>query len=155
MPGYQCILAPTDFSDSATHAVHAAAGLARQYKAELHLLHIVAAQVYYAEMPEMMLPPMEGLTEQLLASGKEKLEKLTLEIDKGLQPCIHVEESASRPADAITEIAGHIKTDLIVIGSHGNTGLMRILIGSTAERVVREAACDVLVIKPRRETCEN
>jgi len=149
MPGYQCILAPTDFSDSATDAVQAAAGLARQYKAELHLLHIVAAQVYYAEMPEMMLPPMEGLTEQLLTSGKEKLEKLASEIGKGLHPHIHVEESATRPADAIAETAGNIKADLIVIGSHGRTGLMHILLGSTAERVVREATCDVLVIKPK------
>jgi len=148
MPGYQCILAPTDFSDSATNAVCAAAGLARQYKAELHLLHIIAAQVYYAEMPEMMLPPIEGLSEQLRTSGKEKLETLASDMGKNLHPRIHVEESAARPADAITETAANIKADLIVIGSHGRTGLMHILIGSTAERVVREASCDVLVIKP-------
>jgi len=148
MPGYQCILAPTDFSDSATNAVRAAAGLACQYKAELHLLHSIATQVYYAEMPEMMLPPMEGLSEQLRASGKERLEKLASDMGKNLHPRIHVEESAARPADAITETAANIKADLIVIGSHGRTGLMHILIGSTAERVVREASCDVLVIKP-------
>ncbi len=152
MPGYQCILAPTDFSGSATNAAHAAAGLARQYKAELHLLHIVATQVYYAEMPEMMLPPMEGLTEQLRASGKEKLEKLASDMSKSLHPHIHIEESAMRPADAIVETAANIKADLIVIGSHGRTGLMHILLGSTAERVVREAACDVLVIKPEKAT---
>jgi len=147
MPGYQCILAPTDFSDSAAGAVQAAVGLARQYKAELHLLHIVAAQVYYAEMPEMMLPPMEGLSEQLRASGKERLEELASGVGEGLHPHVHVEESAARPADAIAEVAEDIKADLIVIGSHGHTGLMHALLGSTAERVVREAACDVLVIK--------
>lgn len=149
MPGYQCILIPTDFSDPATKAVHAAAGLARQYKAELHLLHIVAAQVYYAEMPEMMLPPMEGLSEQLRASGKERLEKLASDIGKDLNLCIHVEESAMRPADAIAETAENIKADLIVIGSHGHTGLRHIFLGSTAERVVHEADCDVLVIKAK------
>jgi len=152
MPGYQCILAPTDFSGPATNAVHAAVGLARQYKAELHLLHIVAAQVYYAEMPEMMLPPMEGLTKQLQASGQEKLEKLVSDMGKNLHPHIHVEESAMRPADAIVGTAANIKADLIVIGSHGRTGLMHILLGSTAERVVREAVCDVLVIKPEKAT---
>jgi len=155
MPGYQCILAPTDFSSPGTDAVHAAAGLARQYKAELHLLHIVAAQVYYAEMPEMVLPPIEGLSKQLLASGKKKLKKLTSNIGKGLHPHIHVEESAARPADAIAETAEEIKADLIVIGSHGRTGLMHILLGSTAERVVREAACNVLVIKPSPEAHQN
>jgi len=123
MTGYQSILAPTDFSDSATDAVRAATGLARHYKAELHLLHIVAAQVYYTEMPEMMLPPMEGLSEQLLTSGKEKLEKLASDLDKGLHPHIHVEESAARPADAIVETAANTRADLIVIGSHGRTGL--------------------------------
>ena len=147
---HQCILVPTDFSGSATDAVHAAAELARQYKTELHLLHIVAAQMYYAEIPEMMLPPMEGLTEQLRASGKEKLEKLASDMSKNLHPHIHIEESAMRPADAIVETAANIKANLIVIGSHGRTGLMHILLGSTAERVVREAACDVLVIKPEK-----
>jgi len=151
MPGYQCILAPTDFSDSATKAVHAAAGLAHQYKAELHMLHIVATQVYYAEMPEIMLPPMQGLCEQLRASGKERLEKLASEIGENVHRCIHVEESAARPADAIAETAANIKADLIVIGSHGHTGLMHTLLGSTAERVVREADCDVLIIKPCSE----
>jgi len=152
MPGYQCILAPTDFSDPATNAVRAAAELARQYKAELHLLHIIAAQVYYAEMPEMVLPPMEGLSEQLRASGQEKLEKLSSDIGKDLHSYIHIEESAARPADAIVEATANIKADLIVIGSHGHTGLMHILLGSTAERVVREATCDVLVIKPEKTT---
>ena len=150
MPEYQCILAPTDFSDSAGNAVHAAAGLARQYKAELHLLHIIAAQVYYAEMPEMMLPPMEGLSRQLRASGKERLEKLTSDLGRGLHPHIHIEESAARPADAIIEASANIRADLIVIGSHGRTGLMHILLGSTAERIVREAGCDVLIIKPNK-----
>ncbi len=152
MPEYQCILAPTDFSGSATKAVHAAAGLARQYKAELHLLHIVAAQVYYTEMPDMALPPMQGLCEQLRVSGKERLEKLVAEIGDGVHCCIHVEESTARPADAIAETAANVEADLIVIGSHGHTGLMHTLLGSTAERVVREADCDVLVIKPGSTT---
>jgi len=150
MPGYQCILAPTDFSDTATAAVHAASGLARQYKAELHLLHIVATQTYYAEMPEMMLPPMEGFSLQLLASGKEKIGEVASGLGKEIHVHTHVEESPGRPADAIAEIAKSIKADLIVIGSHGRTGLMHILLGSTAERVVREATCDVLVIKPKK-----
>lgn len=150
MTGYQSILAPTDFSDSATDAVRAAAGLARHYKAELHLLHIVAAQVYYTEMPEMMLPPIEGLSEQLRASAKEKLESLVSTLGKNLHLFVHVEESAARPADAIVETAANTRADLIVIGSHGRTGLMHILLGSTAERVVREAGCDVLVIKPKK-----
>ncbi len=153
MPGYRCILAPTDFSESATVAVRAAAGLARQYKARLHLLHIVAAQAYYAEMPEMMLPPMEGFSQQLLEAGREKIAELAAELGKGIAIETHVEESPARPADTIADMAASVGADLIVIGSHGRTGLMHILLGSTAERVVRESKCDVLVIKPdgRRE----
>ncbi len=151
MPGYQCILAPTDFSKPAAAAVHAASGLARQYKAELHLLHIVATQAYYAEMPEMMLPPMEGFSLQLLASGKEKIAELASGLGREIHVHTRVEESPARPADTIAEVARSIKADLIVIGSHGRTGLMHILLGSTAERVVRESACDVLVIKPKND----
>jgi len=81
-------------------------------------------------------------------AGRESLEKLAVDVGNSLHPHIHVEESAVRPADAIVEATAHIKANLIVIGSHGNTGLTRILLGSTAERVVREATCDVLIIKP-------
>jgi len=147
MPAYHTILAPTDFSDPATAAVQAAAELAGQYRAELHLLHIVAAQVYYAEMPEMMMPPMEDITKQMLAGGEKKLKKLADELGGKIDVHTHIEESAVRPADAICETGGRIKADLIVIGSRGHTGLMHLLLGSTAERVVREAPCAVLVIK--------
>jgi len=148
MQSYNRILAPTDFSESGTQAVHTAAEFARKFHAELHVLHIVAPYVYYNEMPEMMMPPIEDFTEELVASGNKRLESLAAELGKDLRIFTHLEESIERPAATICRFAGELPADLIVIGSHGHTGLMHVLLGATAEHVVRQAKCPVLVTKP-------
>ena len=150
--GWKRILAPTDFSEPGDRAVERAARMAR-HGGELHLAHVIAARIGYAEMPEVMLPPMEDLVQEMRAAAQKRLEELASRLAQATgaairAEAIHVEESALRPADAIVALARDIDADLIVLGSHGHTGLLHALLGSTAERVVREAPCDVLVIKP-------
>ncbi len=145
------ILAPTDFSEPGDLAVTRAARMAARAGGELHLVHVIAARIGYAEMPEMMLPPMEDLVEEMRASARERLETMANKLENAPAAAIHVEESFGRPADAIVALARQIDADLIVMGSHGHTGLLHALLGSTAERVVREAPCDVLVVKPEKE----
>lgn len=149
MEKYKNILAATDFSAHAERALFAAVRMAREHRAMLHLAHIVATPLFYSEMPEIALPPMADVGQALCLSGRKKLEQWAAEHAADLNAKIHVVESPARPADAIAEIAAESQSDLIVIGSHGHSGLMRVLLGSTAERVVREAACDVLVVKAR------
>jgi len=150
MRSYTHILAPTDFSETGTQAVYDAAQLAREFKVNLHMLHIVAPQAFYSEMPEVVMPPLADITEKLISAGRQQMQSLAAAIGKNVQVSIHLEESAERPAHAICSFADTLPADLIVIGSHGHTGLMHMLLGSTAEQVVREAKCPVLVTKPKR-----
>lgn len=153
MRSYTHILASTDFSETGTQAVHDAAQMARQFKAGLHILHIVAPQAFYSEMPEVVMPPLEDITEELINAGKQQMQSLAASIGDEVRVTTHIEESAEKAAHAICSFADALPADLIVIGSHGHTGLMHLLLGSTAAHVVREAKCPVLVTKP--ETSDN
>ncbi|HKJ71311.1 MAG TPA: universal stress protein [Gammaproteobacteria bacterium] len=142
------ILAPVDQSDPARGAARAAAELAVKFGAELHLLHVVTPQLIYAEWPELVMPP-EDLTAEMLEQCRRYLDGLEAELTGlGASVTVHCEESAMRPFAAISQFARDLPADLVVIGSHGRTGLRHTLLGSTAEKVVRKAPCPVLVIKP-------
>jgi universal stress protein A len=142
------ILLPTDFSDYASHALSYAASLARQFSASIICLHViepVMPAVGYTGLTEPL--PMVDLSEQLVESASRELPKIAES-----EECadLSVEEIIAH-GDAATEIvrvATERGVDLIVIASHGRTGLGRILFGSTAESVVRHAKCPVLVVKP-------
>ncbi len=149
MLAIQRIVAPTDFSRHSELSLEAAVELAEKFGAELHVLHIVVPQIYQSEMPEMMLPPMEDLTKEMLAAARRRMDKWRKGAPKGLNLETHVIESTRKEDIAICEFAEQNAADLIVIGSHGHTGLAHLLLGSTAEHVVRHAHCPVLVVKPR------
>jgi nucleotide-binding universal stress UspA family protein len=144
------ILVPTDFSECASHAVPAAAGLARQAGARLVLLHVVepiAPAAGWAPVAEPL--PLPDIGERLEDSARSELPRLA-----GGRDCEGLEvEEALTHGDAAAEIVREARArgaDLIVISSHGRTGLGRIIFGSTAESVVRHAHCPVLVVKPTR-----
>ncbi|HKJ82975.1 MAG TPA: universal stress protein [Mariprofundaceae bacterium] len=151
MSDYKHILVPTDFSEPANQAVQTAAELARRFDAELHILHVMAPHMHYVETPEMMLPPLEDFTEEMRATSQRKLDELVTDAGTGIEVHAYLEESAEHAADVIVKFAGKLVADLIVVGSHGHTGLLHVLLGSTAERVVRESHCPVLVTKPTPE----
>jgi nucleotide-binding universal stress UspA family protein len=143
------ILLPTDFSRCAESALPYAASLARQMKARLVCLHVVETlvpPVGYAAVAEPL--PVVDIGGQLEESAARELPKLGARAEcAGLE----VEEVVAHGGDAANEIvrvARERDVDLIVISSHGRTGLGRIIFGSTAESVVRHAHCPVLVVKP-------
>ncbi|MEF8793992.1 universal stress protein [Thiohalorhabdus sp.] len=141
------ILAPVDQSEQARGAARSAAEMAVRFDAELHLLNVVTPQLVYAEWPELVMPP-EDLTEEMLEQCRRYLEGLEAELSGlGASVTVHCQESAMRPFAAINQFARDLPADLVVIGSHGRTGLRHALLGSTAEKVVRKAHCPVLVIK--------
>lgn len=154
------ILAPVDQSEPARGAARSAAEMAVRFGAELHLLNVVTPQLIYAEWPELVMPP-EDLTEEMLEQCRRYLDGLEAELTAlGASVTVHCEESAMRPFAAINQFARDLPADLIVVGSHGRTGLRHALLGSTAEKVVRKAHCPVLVIKseeagPRLEEPES
>ena len=142
------ILLPTDFSECGNYALSYAASLARKFEASIICVNVIepiVPTVGYSGMTEPM--PIADITEQLEDSAERELPKLA-ECDEcsGLD----VEELVvhGEAASEIVRVAAERKVDLIVLSSHGRTGLGRILFGSTAESVVRHAPCPVLVVKP-------
>src|SRR5918997_3174275 len=142
------ILLPTDFSDCARHAVPFAAQLARLMGARVLCLHVVepvAPAVGWTPIAEPL--PVADVGEKLEDSAAAELPRFArCEEFEGLD----VEDVIARgeAASEIVRVARERDADLIVISSHGRTGLGRILFGSTAESVVRHAQCPVLVVKP-------
>ena len=147
-PRLRTILIPTDFSGCANYALPYAAAIARATKATIICVHVVepiAPAVGYTGLAEPL--PIADISEQLEDSAERELPKLA-ECDEcaGLnveEVMVHGDAAAE-----IVRVAEEREVDLIVISSHGRTGLGRILFGSTAEAVVRHASCPVLVVKP-------
>jgi nucleotide-binding universal stress UspA family protein len=142
------ILVPTDFSECARHAVPAAAKLARLLGARVVCLHVVEPVVQpigFAPVSEPM--PAPELGERLEESAARDMPAFSKSEEfAGLE----VEDMLAHgdPAAEIVRVAKERGAGLIVISSHGRTGLGRIIFGSTAESVVRHAHCPVLVVKP-------
>jgi nucleotide-binding universal stress UspA family protein len=144
------ILVPTDFSDCARHAVPVAASLARLLGARVLCLHVVEPVV----QPIGWTPVAEPM------SATELNERLEETAARDLPAFSKSEEFAGlevedllahgEPAAEIVRVAEERGAGLIVVSSHGRTGLGRILFGSTAESVVRHARCPVLVVKPTK-----
>jgi nucleotide-binding universal stress UspA family protein len=135
---FKRILCPVDFSDYSRAAAALAASLAKESGAELILLHSADTPIAYATDEE------EGLDESLNAELQVKLAAIPLPPETQQVRRLVVEGDAGA---AILDVARDERVDLIVISSHGRTGLSRLLLGSVAEYVVRNAACPVLTLK--------
>lgn len=138
------ILVPLDFSKCSFKALKYAIAFARQFKAKLTLLYVV--QPYYLpgdfaggvdyvslekEIEETSLRELTALAEKHI--GKKAAYKVLLQ--------------TGRPVDQICRVADELNTDLIILATHGHTGLKHVVLGSTAENVVRHAPCPVLTVR--------
>ena len=147
MEPYRRILCPTDFSESAKRAVGHAAALAKEMNAELTLSHafqntayVLPVQGYPGPTPDALARLRQQLTTELEAAADE-VRKLGI--------TVHTKLDEGVPHSCVIEHARAWNADLIVMGTHGRTGLAHALIGSVAERVVRGAPCAVLVTRIR------
>jgi len=141
------ILFPTDFSQNSKFAISYACAFAEQFQAELHLLYVLQDMVVSMPAPDATLL-MPGINQaEVKASAQAALEKsLDPAWVKGKQIV-----RATRSGSPFVEIVRYAKEqdiDLIVLGTHGHTGLMHVLMGSVAENVVRKAGCPVLTVRP-------
>jgi nucleotide-binding universal stress UspA family protein len=141
------ILHPTYFSEQSEAAWTWAELMARTFGAELHLLHVLQEPV--AVLPESSLavaPPAVNLPE-LAESAQHGLERLTA-ASPGRVTARVVRHGPA--AEEIARYASDAGIDMIVMGTHGRTGLAHVLLGSVAEKVVRKACCAVLTVRPTR-----
>jgi nucleotide-binding universal stress UspA family protein len=143
------VLAPTDFSDHSLLAVKYACAMAERFEAELHLLHALSEIVPAGPDPLLMpvMPP--KYYEESEARAKESLRDL-VRPEWGKPVAIESSVAWGSPVESIVEYATEHAVSLIVIATHGRTGLSHVLLGSVAERIVREAPCPVLTIRDRR-----
>lgn len=140
------ILVPTDFSAASEKALAYAVPFARQFGAKLSLLHVVEP----IATPDFARSfPLAMESGQVLAACKRHLKRIIkgLNIESRLLGKTLV--CHGRSFNEIANVARKRKMDLIIISTHGFTGLKHALLGSTTERVVRHAPCPVLVVRPR------
>jgi nucleotide-binding universal stress UspA family protein len=136
------VLVPTDFSDSARHAFSYGVSFAREYKAELVLLHVVEnLTVGYAS--DLFPVPLAEVFEEISGYAKVELKKLG---DEARGKGLNVREMViqGKPSAEIVRVAQEETADIIVLGTHGKGMLDKAIFGSTAERVIRRAPCPVL-----------
>ncbi len=140
------ILVPTDFSEQAENALKVAAQMAKKFKSEIFLLHML-------ELPLQLIDPVAGSSSRNLPEAiffmklaHQRFSKLMAQpYLKGIK--VHETVEFHRAFDGIMEISQEKKCDLIVIGSHGANGIREMFIGSNTEKVVRHSEIPVLVIK--------
>jgi nucleotide-binding universal stress UspA family protein len=147
------VLCAVDFSEPSREALHFAADLARQYDAELTLIHVYT-------IPGYTFP------EGVMVAGPEVMNDLLQEIDRSLESwkqdaiarAVKTVRTVSIQGSAAPEIVRFAEdrgVDLIVVGTHGRGGLAHVLLGSVAEKVVRKAPCPVLTVRASDHRLED
>lgn len=147
MPRYQRILVPVDFSDHSKIALEHASELSRALGAELHLLHVNEPWPPAASVTSEAYPMFHEFVLEQNDRAANALADLAV---PGVEP--KKIQRATRAGHVEHEILKYIDDsaiDLVVIGTHGRTGISHWIMGSVAERVVRFAACPVLVARSR------
>lgn len=137
------ILVPVDFSDHAARALDAAMEFAKSFDARLHLLHSYQIHIGSVSPYGLVLPPnfdseMREAATRRLAEWREKVIAAGIECREHITPIF--------PSEAICQVAEEIGADLIVMGTRGLTGLKHVVLGSVAERTIRNAPCPVLTV---------
>ena len=135
------ILVPIDFSKTSQKALEYAVPLAKQFGAKITMLHVIEPPPYSVDLT--YLPMGEGFPIKPLEKELNALAKNTIEPQLLKEVIVRV----GTAFEVITNVACDCKADVIVITTHGHTGLKHMFMGSTAERVVRHAPCPVFVVR--------
>lgn len=141
------ILIPTDFSDHSANALRYGCVLAEKFSSEIYLLHVMQDLVAMIPEPGLAFPPPGDYMAELKVSADAALAKLP-DPDWGVTAEIVRDTRQGPPFLEILRYARAKECDLIVMGTHGRSGLAHMLMGSVAEKVVRKAACPVLTVRP-------
>lgn len=140
------ILHPSDFSSASRTALAKAIAMAKADRAELLVAHVLAFPAPILSDGYMSPKIYDDLTRSMRADGQKQLDKLVAKAKAaGVRARGLLLEGM--PADAINRAARSKRADLIVMGTHGRTGLARLFMGSVAERVIGGAPCPVLTIR--------
>jgi len=146
MKSIKNVLVPTDLSDLSIAAMEYAASLAEVYRARIYLLYVIEAE------PNLAFPPTSeysrAIAGEIEGEAKKQLHKFVYWKLKDLGNVVEVVRQG-KPHVEIPRFAQENGIDLIVMATHGRTGLAHVLMGSVAERVVRTSSVPVMTVKPR------
>ncbi|MCC7376658.1 MAG: universal stress protein [Verrucomicrobiales bacterium] len=140
------LLVPVDFSPNGRKAVTYASAFAKQFDADLTFLHVIQVNYAYGEFGAIDFTALER--EMRGGAEKELKELVSAAVAEGVKAHSLVREGS--PAKVIAEVATELRSDLLVVSTHGYTGLKHVLMGSIAEHVVRYAPCPVLVVRQQQ-----
>ena len=140
------VLVPVDFSEGSERAAHYAAALARRLGASVHLVHVLEPAAIFTGPFEFYEPPSRELLDRLYWDTRSRLIALGSTLEVGF---VHVSSEVRHgtPAECISAAIVDYGADLVVMSTHGRTGLSHLLMGSVAEQVIRTARCPVLVLR--------
>jgi nucleotide-binding universal stress UspA family protein len=154
MQPFRKILVPIDFSPHSDEALRVAGSLAKAFDAPLTMLHVFSPPVY--PMPEGAFVTLPAAYAELIDATRTRLEEITAKFKKAHEgvkiDSTTVEGVPFREIITFARKGGH---DLIVMGTHGRTGLKHVFLGSVAEKVVRKASCAVLTVRLPGHTFEQ
>ncbi|MGE0792173.1 MAG: universal stress protein [Sandaracinaceae bacterium] len=146
------ILVPTDFSEASRLAIRAARMLAERLGARITLLHVHDPDALRPPAHVAMSPDRQhDLDAEVRAAGERRLDEIRDEVAKSVKRVDTEVVDHPSAANAIVEQAEELGADLVVIATHGRTGLKHLLIGSVAERVVRHCSVPVLTLRSHAE----
>jgi nucleotide-binding universal stress UspA family protein len=140
------ILFATDFSEASEAALPYAAAIARRYDSQLHIAHIVSPASYIIPAPPGDLITVDSLHEAALADARQRMETLASHLETVPH---HTYVREGEVWQSLSEMILAHEIDLLVLGTHGRTGVQKLLLGSTAEEMLRLAACPVLTVGPK------
>lgn len=143
MTEFHKILCPIDFDPDSLAALELAKSVAQKYQAKLYVLHVARIPT-----PDMDVPVPIAEHPHWEQTARERLEEVARK-NLDHETTYELVVKSGIPEGAIPEAANDLGIDLIVMATHGRTGLTHLLMGSVAEEVVRAAACPVMVIKPQ------
>lgn len=138
------IVVATDFSKHSAAAIDWAADLARRYSASLNVVHVVQPFVPYAPGFGTYVPA--DVDQIALGEAKKTLDEIRSRVEALGATEVSTEVVQGTPGQQIIEQVAAKHADLLVVGTHGHTGLKHLLLGSTAEKLVRTAPCPVLTV---------
>jgi len=146
---FKKILFPTDFSVASDYALAYAVSVAKQFKAKLFILHVVDMSY---DISGFYIPHIsaETLQQEMKDWAEKMLKKLTIRMPRSIKAY----ESAIKigiPHKEIIKFAKDKDIDMIIMGTHGKTGVDHFFFGSTTERVLKQADCPVLTIRPPKD----
>jgi len=144
---WKSICCPIDFSDASRAAMEVAADLAARTGASLTLLHAYPVPGY--TFPDGSVVASPRMLQELADQSSKHLGEWRSQAEALGARNVNAETVVGEPASEIVAWARERKTDLLVLGTHGRTGLEHALMGSVAERVVRKARCPVLTVHPQ------